>query len=171
MTIDLLANGSKTRGSDTILIHYRVMMNRAGAVPQTLMFGFAIPYPQEKEDAEPVHSAGDSEISHSIDNYLRSALAGYEDLASETPKRIRITSSPKARAAQMDPWRAKNGRRIRLIKKKYRDGGLNEKETAELSRLTTEIAEHVKHVAPRSTEALEEFEEYVGQLRARARNG
>jgi hypothetical protein len=140
---------------------------RAGVVPQTLVYAVALASPEEEEYAEPVQSAGDSETSHSIDNYLRSALAEYDDLESETPKRIRMTSSPKARAAQMDPWRAKNGRRIRLIKKKYR-GGLDAKETADLSRLTTEIAEHVKHVAPRSTEALEEFENYVSQLRAKA---
>jgi hypothetical protein len=115
-----------------------------------------------------VHSVGDSESSHRIDNYLRSALAKYVDLASETPNRIRMTSSSEVRAAQMDPWRAKNGRRIRLIKKKYRGGGLDAKETAELTRLSAEVADHVKHVAPRSTEALDEFEAYVGQLRARA---
>jgi hypothetical protein len=145
------------------------MRNRAGVVPQTLVYAVALPYPEEEEEyAVPVQSAGDSETSHSIDNYLRSALAEYDDLASETPKNIRMTSSPKARAAQMDPWRAKNGRRIRLIKKKYQGGGLDAKETADLSRLSTEVAEHVNHVAPRSTEALEEFEDYVSQLRVKA---
>jgi hypothetical protein len=66
----------------------------------------------------------------------------------------------------MDPWEAKNGRRIRLIKKKYRGGGLDEKETAELARLTSELAEHINHVSPRSTEAFEEFEDFVRQLRS-----
>ncbi len=130
------------------------------------MIGFVFPHPEE-EFGEPLQSVGDSESSHSIDNYLRSALAEYDDLVSETSKNIRMTSSPEARAAQMDPWEAKNGRRIRLIKKKYRDG-LDAKETAELSRLSHEIAEHVNHVAPRSTEALDEFEDSVSQLRAKA---
>ena len=115
-----------------------------------------------------MQSAGDSQSSHEISNYLRSALAGFTELASESPKHIRMTSSPKARAADMDPWKAKNGRRIRLIKKRYRGGGLDAKETAELARLNSEVAEHINHVSPRSLEALEQFEDFINQLKVEA---
>jgi hypothetical protein len=168
MPTDPQTSGMKTRGSAAFVVHR--LMFRAGAVPQTLVFGIVIPYEQEEDCIAPVQSAGDSESSQNINSYLRSALAEYGDLASETPRRIRMTSSPNARSAQMDPWKAKNDRRVRLIKKKFRGGGLDAKQAAELSRLTAEVAEHVKHVAPRSTEALDEFEEYVSQLRARAEN-
>ena len=61
----------------------------------------------------------------------------------------------------MDPWKAKSWRRIRLIKKKYRGGGLNAKETDDLVRLDNEIAEHINHMSPRSSESLQEFERFV----------
>jgi hypothetical protein len=169
MATDLFGSGRRTLGTRTILIHGRMMRNRAGVLPQTLLVSFALPYvPEEEQPVEPVQSAGDSRSSHQINDYLLSAITGLTGLASESPKRIRMTSSPKARAAQMDPWKAKNGRRIRLIKKKYRGGGLDAKETAELARLDNEVVEHINHVSPRSSEALKEFEDFVNQLKVEA---
>lgn len=165
MATDVLGSGRQTRGSHTVVIDGLLMRNRAGILPQTLLVSLARPYPEE-EAFEPVQSAGDSQQSHRLGNYLNFALAGLTELASEAPKRIRMTSSPKARAARMDPWKAKNGRRIRLVKKKYRGIGLDVEESAELTRLSSEVAEHISHVTPRSTEAIEEFEDFVGQLRA-----
>jgi hypothetical protein len=167
MATDGLGIGRKTLGSHTVVIHGLMMRNRAGVLPQTLLVSISLPYPQEAEQpVPPIQSAGGSQQSLRIDNYLRSALADFAELESESPQRIRTTSSPKARAAQMDAWKAKNGRRIRLIKKKYRGGGLNAHESAELTRLTSEVTEHVEHVSPRSTEALNEFEDFVSELRA-----
>jgi hypothetical protein len=141
-------------------------MNRAGW-SQTTAVGFPLTDVQETDGpVAPIQSAGESQQSLRIRNYLRSALSDFAALESEAPKRIRMTSSPKTRVAQMDPWEAKNGRRIRLIKKKYRGDGLDADETAELARLSREIDEHINHISPRSTEALDEFEDFVSQLRA-----
>jgi hypothetical protein len=166
MSADMLGIGRKTLGSHTVVIHERRMRNRAGVLPQMLLVSFRIASPQEEELSGPVQSSGNSQQSQQIGDYLNSALADFSELASEVPKRIRMTSSPKARAAQMDPWKAKNGRRIRLIKKKYRGGGITAQESAELERLTSEVSDHVKHVSPRSTEALDEFADFVSGLRA-----
>ena len=66
----------------------------------------------------------------------------------------------------MDPWRLKNGRRIRLIEKKHK-GGLTAREAAELATLETQFSAHLKEVAPRSREVLDDFSDYVARMKAK----
>ena len=66
----------------------------------------------------------------------------------------------------MDPWRLKNRRRIRLIEKQHK-GKLNERETAELATLESQFSAHLKEVAPRSREILNEFADYVAKMKAK----
>lgn len=58
-----------------------------------------------------------------------------------------------------------NRRRIALIMARHA-GGLDEDETKELAELQRIVGEHIRRVAPRSREALEEFEGWVAELRA-----
>lgn len=71
----------------------------------------------------------------------------------------------------MDFWTAKNRRRIQLIEKKYGES-LTDGEAEELARLKREVAAHMKVVAPRSTEVLDEISDFVARMRAKvaARN-
>jgi len=164
MLNDLGRSDRMTLGSHTVV----VIPTRVDEIAQTPLISGALLYVAEAEQpASPVQSAGDSPLSRGLRNKFYSALAGFAELASEWLRQMWVTSSSEARASNMDPWTAKNERRIRLIKKKHREG-LDPKESAELARLKSEVSAHVKQVAPRSTEALEEFEEYVTQLRARA---
>jgi hypothetical protein len=61
---------------------------------------------------------------------------------------------------------SQNERRIRLIKKRYRGSGLDAKETVELTRLNSEVAEHINQISPRSLEAIEQFEEFIKEVQA-----
>lgn len=61
-------------------------------------------------------------------------------------------------------WFVKNERRSFLITKKYKGGGLNPAETAELDRLQAEMSQYVNAVAPLPMQALESLEEYARQL-------
>jgi hypothetical protein len=141
----------------------------ASIFAQTLT-GWAAPQETQVEyRCQPVQSIGNSIGSKELDNYLRTALASFSELASESPGQVRVMSSAEARNANMDPWAAKNRRRIRLIKLKHR-GGLTAGQTAELARLKREIAAHVKHVAPRSSDRLEEFEDFVRKMRVRTQS-
>jgi hypothetical protein len=114
----------------------------------------------------PVQSAGESKLSLRIENYLGSAIAEYSGLVSAPSKQIRMTASPEARAAAMDPWRQKNRRRIRLIEKKH-NGGLNDREAAELATLESQFSAHLKEVAPRSREVLDEFSDFVARMKVK----
>jgi hypothetical protein len=96
------------------------------------------------------------------------AVKRSDELSSEPPAQILVTFSPPAKAEIMNPWTAKNRRRISLIQKKHGQG-LNPEETIELSLLKVEMAAHIKRIAPRSTEALEEFEQFVKGLKAQAK--
>ena len=66
----------------------------------------------------------------------------------------------------MDPWKVKNGRRIRLIEKKHREG-LTEKETGDLKRLKAEFSEHMQAIAPRSSEVLDELAVQIEMIKAK----
>jgi hypothetical protein len=101
-----------------------------------------------------------------IENYLGSALDGLSGLASGSLSQLRLTASPEAKAATMDPWRLKNQRRIRLIEKQHK-GKLSERETAELTTLESQFSAHLKEVAPRTREVLDEFSEYVAKMKAK----
>jgi hypothetical protein len=59
----------------------------------------------DRESFVPVQSAGESKLSLRIESYLGTALADYAGLVSDSPKQIRMTASPEARAATMDPWK------------------------------------------------------------------
>jgi hypothetical protein len=59
-----------------------------------------------------------------------------------------------------------NRRRIFLIMARHA-GGLTETEATELEQLNRVVVEHLRREAPRSREALEEFEAYVAILRDR----
>src|SRR5262245_34041392 len=71
------------------------------------------------QPARPVQSEGCSAPSREIDSRLESAIAEIRDAESEPPWQIRVTSPRQIGAAQMDPWVAKNERRLRLIEKKH----------------------------------------------------
>lgn len=167
MATELLEGGRRTRGSHTVLNDEFRLRNRAGVPPQTFLVSETMPYVQEEEPITPLQTAGDSEPSRRIEYSLRSALASFTELASESPRRIRMTASPEAKAAHMDPWAAKNGRRIRLIEKKHREG-LNAKETAELARLKREVSEHIRNIDPRSTEVLDDLAVRIEKLKKKA---
>jgi hypothetical protein len=66
----------------------------------------------------------------------------------------------------MDPWKLKNRRRIRLLEKQHR-GLLTDKEVAELAMLESQCSAHLKEVAPRSREVLDEFSDYVSRMKAK----
>ncbi len=167
MPNETIAYGRVTRGSHTALPHGRRLRIEA----LVLLHGFAVDTPSTfasggSEFVAPVQSAGESQPSLRIENYLGSALDGFADLASESPRQIRLTASPSARAAAMDPWRLKNRRRIRLIEKQHK-GKLNEREMAELATLESQFSAHLKEVAPRSREVLDEFSDYVAKMKAK----
>jgi hypothetical protein len=129
-----------------------------------LVSGTPLPYVPESEPTPPIQTAGDSPTSQSIERYLSVVLAGFADLVSDLHGLIRMTASPEARAANMDPWTVKNGRRIRLVEKKHREG-LNDKEEAELARLKREVYDHIQAVAPRPTDVLDEIEARIDKLK------
>ena len=61
----------------------------------------------------------------------------------------------------MELWRQKNRRRIRLIESREKRN-LSERETIELEKL---VSDHLKEVAPRSREVLDEFSEYIARMK------
>jgi hypothetical protein len=164
MPTETLAYGLGTRGSHSVLIHGRRLRTKAFAPLRR--FSVDAGPDAGLEFSAPVQSAGESQLSLRIENYLSSALVGFAELASESPMQIRMTASPAARAASMDPWRLKNRRRIRLIEKQHK-GTLNAKETAELATLESQFSAHLKEVAPRSREVLDEFADYVARMKAK----
>lgn len=168
MATEAPAYGRGTRGSHSVLIHGNRLRNRAGLTPRGFLVVSTSGHASEMDAiTPPIQSFGGSPTSSSIDDYLISALSDYSGLISEQPKQIRVTASPETRAAAMDPWDAKNGRRIRLIEKKHREG-LNEKEAAELARLKREVAAHMEVVAPRSTEVIDEIAGRIESLKKKA---
>lgn len=165
MPTEMLAYGRGTRGSHSVLlqgqrIRYKAYVPfRRYAVeptPSLMDVGVAI--------AEPVQSAGESRWSLRIGNYMEAAIRGLSRLASESPRQIRVAASPLTRAAAMDPWEVKNGRRIRLIEKKHREG-LDLKEAAELARLKREVAAHMQIVAPRTSDVIDEMADRIEILK------
>ena len=72
----------------------------------------------------------------------------------------------------MAGFKAKNRRRIELVKKKYREG-LEAAEALELAALSLQVSSHIRRKHPRDTSAFEEFAAYVDGLKARiaARKG
>jgi len=167
MAVDTLAYGRGTRGSHTVLMHGRRLRTRASiSLPRYSSYASSTPWRDDVESFAPIQSAGESPVSVSIENYLGSAIAEYDDLVSIAPKQIRLTASPATRTAAMDPWKAKNRRRIRLIEKRHK-GRLNERETAELATLESQFSAHLQEVAPRSREVLDEFSDYVARMKAK----
>lgn len=67
----------------------------------------------------------------------------------------------------MDPWAAKNRRRIRLIEEKH-EGSPTGREAEELARLKREVAAHMQVVAPHSTEVLDEMAARIERLKEKA---
>jgi hypothetical protein len=165
MPTETLAYGLGTRGSHSVLLQAQRIRYKASvpfrryALEQTPSFtdiGAAV--------AEPVQSAGESRWSVRIGNYMGEALEGLSRLASEFPRQTRVTASPLTRAAAMDPWKVKNGRRIRLIEKKHQQG-LDQKEAAELARLKREVAAHMQIVAPRASDVIDEMADRIEILK------
>jgi hypothetical protein len=164
MPNELLSRDWMTAGSHSVLA---IEMRRDETFPTPLVTG-GLPYEAEAEQsALPIQSAGESVSSRGLQKKLYSALAGFAELASQWLGQLWVTSSPGVRAANMDPWTAKNQRRIRLIVKKYQ-GGLGLEELAELARLQIEVDAHVERVAPRSTDVIDDFAEHVRKLKERA---
>jgi hypothetical protein len=63
------------------------------------------------------------------------------------------------------PFQVKNARRILLIRKKYSQA-LDADETAELEQLTEEVDAYIrKKFGRRSTEAIEDLEDFIRQLK------
>lgn len=114
--------------------------------------------------AQPIQSEGGSSQSREIESRLASVLADIRDAESESPRQIRMTSPRQLGAAQMDPWVAKNERRLRLIEKKHA-AGLSWQEARELDRLKREVYNHLQSVDPRSTDALDEIDSRLESLK------
>jgi hypothetical protein len=167
MPTELLAYGRGTRGSHSVLMHGRRLRTKAFAPLRSFSVENRPSFRAVRQEyAPPVQSAGESQLSLRIENYLSSVLGGLASLASASPMQIRMTASPAARAASMDPWKFKNRRRIRLIEKQHK-GSLNAKETAELATLESQFSAHLKEVAPRSREVLDEFSDYIARMKAK----
>jgi hypothetical protein len=167
MAADLRERIGRTSGS------YVVLGESYGIRPRTRLSGYLRNYhvPARKRSlarsrSEPVQTPGSSSFSRQLKDYLRQVLAENSALVSEAPKQISLTSSSSTRAATMDPWAAKNRRRIRLIEKKHK-GVLNARESDELAKLDAQITAHVQQVAPRSREVLNDFADYVSKLKAK----
>ena len=64
----------------------------------------------------------------------------------------------------MDPWAAKNERRLRLIEKKHAEG-LSLQEARELDRLKREVYNHLQSVDPRSTDVLDDIDSRLDSLK------
>src|SRR4051812_10444785 len=105
--------------------------------------------------AAPAQSPTGSEIGRRIVGYVERYLTRNLELASSPPTPAGVSSSPLARAATMGAWDAKKRRRTRLINKKYSQG-LDAKETAELSRLKSDVAAHMEIIVPRTGDLLDE---------------
>ena len=108
MATDTLSYGRGTRGSQTVLIHGRRLRMRAFAPLRRYSVDAPVAHIADRESLVPVQSAGESKLSLRIENYLGTALDDYAGLVSDPPKQIRMTASPEARAATMDPWKQKN---------------------------------------------------------------
>jgi hypothetical protein len=166
MLTETLSYGTGTRGSHSILLHGRRLRMRASAplrhyfVDSTsLAFANLRSYP-------PVQSAGESQQSLIIENYLGSALADFLVLVSDPRKEIRMTISPETRAAAMDPWEHKNQRRIRLLDKKF-SVGLDVREEVELAKLKREIYDHVQAIDPRPADDPSEIDARFDRMKKR----
>jgi hypothetical protein len=167
MANDILAYGRGTHGSYTVLIHGHALRTRAFApLRRYTTDAFQQFDVGDRRYFAPVQSAGESQQSLRIENYLGSALAGYDHLVSDSRKEMRMTASPAARASSMDPWKVKNQRRIRLIEMKHANA-LSAKERAELATLEAQFSSHLRQVAPRSREILDEFADYVSKMKAK----
>lgn len=166
MPTEMLTTRRGTRGSFAEVIYGRRLRTKAYIPLRRYSFD-AAPWPAEEEDyAPPVQSSGQSQASRRIEGYLGSAIASYSGLVSNSPKQIRMTASPSTRAAAMDPWKLKNRRRIRLIEKQHR-GKLTTKEAVELATLEAQCSAHLREVAPRSREVLDEFSDYIERMKAK----
>ena len=162
----LLTARKRTLGSHTVLLHSRRLKLRSTVQPRAYL-AIASPSWVERLDAIPIQSSADSPLFQSLDTYLGSVLADFGHLVSDATKQMRLISSAEARAANMDPWEIKNGRRIRLIEKKHREG-LSAPESVELERLKREVYDHIQAIAPRSTEVLDEIDVRIENLKRKA---
>jgi hypothetical protein len=152
-----------TAGSETVV--YNGLALRAKArhatwvivTPYGAMYGTVL-------SARPLQSEGGSSQSRDIGSRLASALADIRDAESESPRQIRMTSPRQLGAAQMDPWAAKNERRLRLIEKKHAEG-LSLQEARELDRLKREVYNHLQSVDPRSTDVLDDIDSRLDSLK------
>ena len=164
MLNELLVRNGMTVGSYTVV----TMPIQTGDIPPTSLVSDGLPSHAEAEQTPPpVQSAGSSALSGGLQKKLYSALADFADLASHWLWRLWFVSSPEVWAANMDPWTAKNQRRIRLIEKKHCKG-LDAAESEELARLKREVSTHLQQVAPRSTDVIDEFEEHIRKLKENA---
>lgn len=162
-----------TAGSETIL--YNGLALRAKVKARHATWEIVTPYGPmyaALAPARPLQSEGWSSQSRDIDSRLASALADIRAAESESPRQICLTSSRQLRAAQMDPWVAKNDRRLRLIEKKHAEG-LSLQESRELDRLKREVYEHIQSVDPRPTDALDQIDSRLDALKKKleARRG
>lgn len=62
-----------------------------------------------------------------------------------------------------------NTRRLALIGKKYRGGGLTEEEAAELAALQVEVANRVQRRRPGRSEVLDEMAARIEEMKRKAR--
>jgi hypothetical protein len=165
MPIDL-EHSRLTAGSETVVYNELALRAKKSRYATWVI---VMPYGSMYEtlvSARPLQSEGWSSQSRDIAFRLASALADTCDAESESPRQIRMTSPRQLGAARMDPWTAKNERRLRLIEKKHAQG-LSEQESLELERLKREIYEHVQAVDPRPTDVLDQIDSRLDSLKKR----
>jgi hypothetical protein len=163
MTTDLLEARPQIAGSAAVLADSYGVLHRIppsgyaqGAAGQATRRVYIIVTPIQT----PADSAGGQELSEYIERDRHDRL----QLVSEAARQLSVSSSRLTRAAVMNPWAAKNRRRIRLIETKHKEH-LTEREAEELARLKREVAAHMQVVAPRSTEVLDEMSARIERLK------
>ncbi len=154
-----------TAGSETVVYNGLALRAKARHATWVVVAPYGPMY-AALAPARPLQSEGWSSQSRDIDYRLASALADIRDAESESPRQIRLTSTRQLGAAQMDPWTAKNDRRLRLIEKKHAEG-LSLQESRELDRLKREVHEHIQSVDPRPTDALDQIDSRLDALKKR----
>lgn len=155
--------------ADSATVVYDQLTFRAKVRPSPARWVFVMPYGPmygASVSARPLQSAGCSSQSRRINSRLTSALADLRDAESKPPRQIRLISSRQLGAAPMDPWTAKNDRRLRLVEKKHAEG-LTLRESRELDRLKREVYEHLQAVDPRPADDPDEIDQRFERLKKR----